>query len=202
MASRRVSLTADPATALDLAVETLAGGGVAIFPTDTVYGVGALSGRADAIGKLRRLKGREGADAKPFQFLAADLAMARELGALPCLGAEKLARRFWPGPLTLVVPGADGSGIGIRVPNSPFVLTLCRRLGKALVSSSANPAGQPAPSDADAADAFGDQADLLLDGGRIAGGLPSTVASCLEGELRILRGGGVDPGELFAVWRS
>jgi L-threonylcarbamoyladenylate synthase len=128
--------------------------------------------------------------------------MARKLGALPCPGAEKLAKRFWPGPLTLVMPGVGGAGIGIRVPDSPFVLELCRRLGEALASSSANPAGGPPPIDAEAADAFGDQVDLLIDGGRLADGQPSTVASCLDGELRILRRGGVDPVALLAVWRS
>ncbi|MDR3078386.1 MAG: threonylcarbamoyl-AMP synthase [Planctomycetota bacterium] len=200
MAPSRVSLSEDPEAALAAAAGILAGGGVAIFPTETVYGVGAAAGCPEALARLRRLKGRE--DGKPFQFLAADLEMARALGVRVTPEAERLARRFWPGPLTLVMPSEKGGeGVGIRIPDAPFVLALCRRLGRALVASSANPAGAPPPTDAQAAEVFGEAVDILVDGGR-TDGAPSTVASCLDGELRILRPGALDPLFLFAAWRE
>ncbi|MDR1534770.1 MAG: L-threonylcarbamoyladenylate synthase [Planctomycetota bacterium] len=202
MARELIRLAGNPEAALERAATVLAGGGVAVFPTETVYGIGVAAGEAGALARLRRLKGRD-PGGKPFQFLAADLRMARDLGALITPRLEKLARRFWPGPLTLVVPGSNGEGVGMRIPDSAFVLELCRRLGRAVVSSSANAAGMPPPAEAGAADVFADEVDLLVDGGRIAGGgVPSTVASCLDGEMRILRRGGVEAGELLAAWRD
>ena len=200
MPPRRISLIERPKAALAATVGALERGGVAVFPTDTVYGVGVAAGCPEALERLRRIKGRE--DGKPFQFLAADMEMALGLGARMTPEAERLARRFWPGPLTLVLPSKNGgNGVGIRIPDSPFILALCRRLGRALVASSANPAGAPLPADAIAADAFGDAVDILVDGGRMDGA-PSTVAGCLDGELRILRPGAIKAAALFAAWRG
>jgi L-threonylcarbamoyladenylate synthase len=198
----RLSLNDDPEAAARTARDALAEGGVVVFPTETVYGIGVIHGHPGALGRLRRLKGREGAGAKPFQFLVDNLDMARSLGAMPPPEAERLARRFWPGPLTLVVPDAAGLGVGIRVPDSPFVRGLCRSLGRAIVSSSANPAGQPPPTTPDQADAFGGAVDVLIDGGPAAGGVASTVAICLGGELRIARQGGIGAAALLAAWRE
>ena len=202
MALLRLSLDNDPEAAARAARDALAGGGVVVFPTETVYGIGVIHGHSGALGRLRRLKGREGAEAKPFQLLVDDLDMARSLGAMPPQETDRLARRFWPGPLTLVIPDAAGASVGIRVPNSPFVRGLCRRLGRAIVSSSANPAGRPPPTMPDQADAFGDAVDVLIDGGPAAGGIASTVAICLDGKLRIARQGGIGAAALFAAWRE
>ncbi|MDR2390506.1 MAG: L-threonylcarbamoyladenylate synthase [Planctomycetota bacterium] len=203
MALLRLSLDNDPEGAALAARNVLAGGGVVVFPTETVYGIGVMHGHPGALERLRRLKDREGTDAKPFQLLVDSLDMARSLGAMPPPEAERLARRFWPGPLTLIIPDAGGPvGVGIRVPDSPFVRGLCRRLGRAIVASSANPAGRPPPIGPDQADVFGEGVDLLVDGGPTAGGIPSTVAICLNGRLKIARPGGIGSADLLAAWRG
>lgn len=186
--------------AVDRAAEVLAGGGVVVFPTETVYGVGVASGDAAALAALRRLKERDAG--KPFQFLAADMTMATKLGAVFPAGAKNLAESFWPGPMTLVVPDGTGGMIGVRIPDSPFVLELCRKLDRAIVSSSANPAGAPPPPDADAADAFGDDVALLVDGGPVVGGVPSTVVRCSGEGFEILRPGGISTNALVAAWNG
>lgn len=202
MAKETITVDADPRRAAIRAAEVLGSGGIVIFPTETVYGIGVASGDAAAVAALRRLKDRPAP--KPFQFLAADMAMAAELGAVFSPRATRLATSFWPGPLTLVVPDGSGSGdtLGIRIPDSPFILAVCRELGRPIVSSSANAAGAPPPSTAAAADVFGDAVDLLVDGGAIADGVPSTVVRCDGEEFAVLRGGGVDDAAVDAAWRG
>lgn len=200
MAKRRIDLRNGLRDAVSAAARVLGEGGVLVFPTETVYGIGVAAGDADALEKLRGLKQRD--RDKPFQFLVADVGMATALGAVFGPGAGKLARAFWPGPLTLVVPDGAGATLGIRIPDSPFVLELCRELGRAVISSSANPAGAPPPLDGDAADVFGDAVDLLVDGGRVVGGVPSTVVLCGETECRILRSGGVPDDAIESAWEE
>lgn len=201
MARKRISIDDDIRPAVREAADALRLGGVIVFPTETVYGIGVISGDAGALARLRALKERDAA--KPFQFLAADLSMAKRMGAVFATKPEKLARNYWPGPLTLVVPDGTGDGtLGIRVPDSPFVLALCRELGRPIVSSSANPAGAPPPTTADAADVFGDAVDLLIDGGSAADGVPSTVVLCRADAFEILRRGGIDDGDIRAAWEE
>ncbi|MCL2000665.1 MAG: L-threonylcarbamoyladenylate synthase [Planctomycetes bacterium] len=200
MAKQRLNIADGFAAAVGTATEILAAGGVMLFPTETVYGIGVASDDSEALVKLRRLKRRD--EGKPFQFLVADLTMAESLGAVFPHPAKSLAAAFWPGPLTLAVPDSTGeNSLGIRIPNAPFVLALCRKLAKAIVSSSANPAGEPPPLDADSADVFGDEADLLVDGGRILAGSPSTVVKCLEDGFEILRPGAIGAEAIAAAWR-
>ncbi len=200
MAREAIVCGADPRPAAVRAAEVLRGGGVVVFPTETVYGVGVAAGDPVALDKLRRLKGRPAE--KPFQHLAADVDMAKRLGAVFSGRAERLARRFWPGALTLVLPDgrSPGGTLGIRIPDSPFVLALCRELAGPIVTSSANAAGSPPPATAAAADAFGDDVDLLVDGGEAVGGVASTVARCVGEEVHILREGGVSGAAIRAAW--
>lgn len=200
MAKQRIETGGDPRGAALRAAEVFRDGGVVIFPTETVYGIGALAADARAVARLRELKGRT--DAKPFQILVADMNMAKAMGAVFSSRAMRLARSFWPGPLTLVVPDGTSSKdtLGVRVPDSEFVYALCRELGGAIVSSSANPAGAPPPVDAASADVFGDAVDLLVDGGPAVDGVPSTVVRCLDGDYEILRSGGVGDDQIRAAW--
>lgn len=200
MAKRNIELSQDTKKAVKETAEVLEAGGVAVFPTETVYGIGVITGNADALAKLRRLKGR--AEGKPFQFLAADMEMARHsLGAVFSTKAKKLANNYWPGPLTIVVPDGTGDGtLGIRVPDSLFVYELCKRLERPIIASSANPAGSVPPLSAGAADVFGEEIDILVDGGPIVDGIPSTVVRCIGDEYEILRCGGVSAADIESAW--
>jgi L-threonylcarbamoyladenylate synthase len=200
---RRIRIEDGVAEAVDAAAGELERGGVVIFPTETVYGIGVVSGDAAALSRLRTLKGR--AADKPFQFLTDGVDMARRMGAVFSARAARLARNYWPGPLTLVVPDGAGGALGIRVPDSPFVLTLLGRLARPIISSSANPAGLPPPVDADAADVFSGGREgvaLLVDGGTVTGGTPSTVVRCVGDGFEILRDGGVDREAIRAAWEE
>lgn len=212
MAMKMIRIIADWRVAVAPAADALRRGGVLVFPTETVYGIGVAANRRDALAKMRLLKLRP--DEKPFQLLAADIGMARGIGAVFSARAERLAEAFWPGALTIVVPdargvrGGQGGTLGIRVPASELILAICRELGEPIISSSANPAGAPPPANAAAADCFGDEVDLLIDAdgaGAIAAkatGTPSTVVRCVGGVCEILREGGVPADAINAVWNS
>ncbi len=220
MKPERVSMREDFAGSVRRAGECFRRGGVVVFPTETVYGVGVVAGNGAALERLRELKRRDGD--KPFQRLAADVVMAESLGAIFTPRSRRLAEKFWPGPLTLVLPvraeipastadqtngtpGETGEGtLGVRVPAYPWVLETCRLLAGAIVSSSANLAGLPPAGDGETAWEFAlaAGADLCVDGGRIPGGVPSTVADCLGDDFRVLRRGALSEADLWAVWRS
>lgn len=200
MATRRIALADSFDAAVDAAAKAVSLGEAVIFPTETVYGIGVDSGNAAAVAMLRRLKGRDGD--KPFQLLIADADMGRAMGGLFSPGAERLAGAVWPGPLTLVVPAAGGDEtLGLRVPDDRFVRALVRRVGRALATSSANPAGAAPPTDADAAEAVSLNAALLVDGGPCRVGRASTVVlSQPDGSFAILREGALGREEVARLW--
>ncbi len=170
-----------------------------IFPTETVYGIGVDAANPQAVSRLRSLKGRD-AD-KPFQLLIADIGMGLAMGGCFSPGAERLAARFWPGPLTLIVPDKDGGTLGLRIPDHAFVLAVITKFWRAVATSSANPGGQPPPTNADAADIFGASVDLLVDGGVCPVGTASTVVlTNKEGGYDILREGAITQRDIAAVW--
>jgi L-threonylcarbamoyladenylate synthase len=188
------------------AVTRLRAGEVVAYPTETVYGLGvdALSGAA--VARLRRLKGRV-----PDQGLSVLVASLAELERwapdLPAR-ARRLARAFWPGPLTLVVPLPSGPldavatahGVGFRCSPQPTAAALLAALGSPLVSTSANHSGQtPCRSAREVGDVFGDE--LPIAGGEDAGGeAPSTVVSLAPGgALAILREGPISAGKLSEI---
>jgi len=186
------------------AAEILAAGGVVAYPTETFYALGARLDRPEAVARVARLKGR--AEVQPFPVLCADGAQAAKLcrdGRLPD-GAVRLAARFWPGRLTLVVPARDGlppavapaGEIGLRVSAHPFAAALCRAAGP-LVGTSANRTGTPAAAQAAAVEAaFGAELDLIAgeDEG-VEGGAPSTVVRP-GAELEVLREGVLSEAEV------
>jgi L-threonylcarbamoyladenylate synthase len=182
------------------AAAVLRRGGIVAYPTETFYGLGALARDGGAVARLVRAKGRP--DGRPLPLVAADLAAVREVAVLGDRAA-RLAARFWPGPLTLVVtarPGlaeaiTGGTGtVGVRVPGSDVARALASAAGGAIVSTSANPSGSPPAACAgDLAPDLRARIDLVLDLGPTPGGLPSTVVAVDEGEgkLRLLRAGAV-----------
>jgi L-threonylcarbamoyladenylate synthase len=185
------------------AAEALRRGGLVAYPTETFYALGALAADAAAVARLARAKGRP--DGKPLPLLAADRAGVEGVAVLDGPLA-RLADAFWPGPLTLVLPARAGLApevtagtgtVGIRVPSAEVARALAREAGGALVSTSANLAGEPPPVSADAlAPALRARLDAVLDGGATPGGLPSTVAALEGGALRVVRAGAIAPQAL------
>jgi len=186
------------------AVAVLRRGGLVALPTDTFYGLAVRVDDAEALSRLTRAKGRMAA--KPIPVLAADLGQAVSLSRCFPEGARRLAARWWPGALTLVVPArADlpdtltgGTGcIGVRVANHGGVAELLDAWGAPITGTSANRSGEAAPTTAgEVEDGLGDAVDLLLDGGRARGGEPSTVLDCSAEPFRVLRAGAVPASAL------
>jgi L-threonylcarbamoyladenylate synthase len=191
--------------ALERALQVLAAGGLVAFPTDTVYGVGALVFMEAAVESLYAAKGRSLEKAIPV--LIGDLKdMGKVAVEVPPL-AERLAARFWPGPLTLVVPkhpdlppAVSSSGtVGVREPDHPLARTLLVRAGPLAVTS-ANRSGASSPTTAEQVlSELGGRIALILDGGTTPGGVPSTVVDCMGPEPRILREGALSQDQILTI---
>lgn len=180
------------------AAEAVRAGELAIVPTDTVYGVAARADSPEALAKLYAAKGRDAS--KRVAFLAADVAALRAAGVRVDAAAEKLAAAFWPGPLTLVLPNANGGWDGFRVPDHPVALAWLRELGFPPATTSANRSGEPAARTArEAWAALAPHVALALDAGPAPGGVASTVAKVADGGVEILREGPIGRAELEAA---
>jgi L-threonylcarbamoyladenylate synthase len=191
-------LAADPA-AIAAAAACLERGGLVAFPTETVYGLGADAGNAAAIARLYEAKGRPAFN--PLIAHVADLDAARRIGRFDAR-AERLAKAFWPGPLTLVLPKtrecrvadlatAGLDTVGIRVPAHPVAQALLRSFGGPVVAPSANRSGHVSPTTAAHVQSDLDgRIDLILDGGAVHVGVESTILGCFD-EPVLLRPGGV-----------
>ena len=179
-------------TAIAETAAVLMKGGVAVIPTDTVYGLAAHPDFPDAVERLYTIKGREAK--KPIALLAADAASAeRFLGSPLSPAAAELAARHWPGGLTLVLP-KGGVYEGLRVPDHDWTRRLLAECGGVLRVTSANLSGRRAATDAPAAlEEVGLSADVVVDGGISPGGVASTVVMVsTDGALRTLRQGAVE----------
>ena len=200
-------MTPELAARVAAAAALLREGGLVAYPTETYYGLGALAADAAAIARLARAKGRP--DGQPLPLVAADLEQVRSVAEVGPLAAA-LAGRFWPGPLTLVLPAraglpaavtGGGATVGIRIPGGELARELARLAGGPIVSTSANPSGGPPPTRAAALDpALAARLDLVLDGGDTPGGAPSTVVAVEGRALRLVRAGAV-PFELLDALR-
>ncbi len=200
--------TSGDAAGLEEAAAILRAGGIVAFPTDTLYGIAADPFNAKAVQRVIEAKGRTTERALPL--VAADIAqLSVQLGGLPHL-ATRLAARFWPGPLTIVVPAPASldavtggtQSVGVRVPGHPVARALCRASGGLLTATSANRTGHPATADpAIVAAALEAHLDALLDGGPSPGGKPSTVIDVTTGEARLVRAGAVDWEQVQACLR-
>jgi L-threonylcarbamoyladenylate synthase len=178
-------------------------GGLVAFPTETVYGLGANALDAAAVQKIYELKGRP--TASPLIVHVASIEMAREIVAEWPPVADDLARRWWPGPLTLVLPKkpvipdivtAGLPTVGVRMPNHPIALELIREAGVPIAAPSANRFMELSPTTAEhVRTAFGEALDVL-DGGPCKVGIESTVVAIENGVLKLLRPGMISLGEL------
>lgn len=194
--------------ALPGAVTHLQGGGLLAYPTETVYGLGSRV-RAQEVQALARLKGRR--PGKPILLLVADRDMAEAQGLAFSEAAGAMARAFWPGPLTLVLPGGGGrlpddlrgpeGGIAVRWTSHGGMARLVRALGEPLTSTSANLPGRPPAPGAEAivrdfAPAVEAGTLLVLDGGVLGNSPPSTVVDCTQSVPRLIREGALTLAEL------
>jgi L-threonylcarbamoyladenylate synthase len=172
---------------------------VIAFPTDTLYGVGARAADPAAVARLYQVKRRP--FAQPMVWLVTGQDQVERF-AVVSLAAAELMARFWPGPLTLVLPAStatNGPTIAVRAPDHDVALALLTALAEPIASSSANPAGQSPPIDADQVIAsLGNELDIVLDGGRCAIGQPSTILDLTGATPRVLRQGAIPSSELIS----
>ncbi len=192
------------AESFDDALAALARGEVIVFPTETLYGLGADALNSRAVDKVFQLKGRDLNN--PIPVLVADLAMVEMLVAAIPATAKALMDHFWPGPLTLVLPArSDGpkplvnakGGIGIRISSQPIATQLVARLGRPLTATSSNPAGkEPARTIDEARSYFADTVGIFIDGGRLESKTGSTVVELLNSKIRIIREGEISAAAL------
>lgn len=182
-------------SAIPHALDVLIHDGLVVFPTDTVYGLAALPFRTHSIERLYAAKGR--ASQKAIGILLGDLAHLPQVTSTMSPMATCLAERFWPGPLTLVVlrhpdlPLAltNNETIGVRMPNHPAALALLQQSGPLAVTS-ANLSGKANTFTAqEVLEQLSGRVHLVLDGGQVQGGVPSTVVDCTGAEPKLLRPG-------------
>ncbi len=200
----RVIKTGSPGW-IEAAVQVLKQGWLAAFPTDTVYGLGALASDPNAIEGLYRVKRRDMSKAIPV--LIGDLGDIDKVALDMAEYALELARRFWPGPLTLVVAKcpnlpeilSPGETIGVRMPDHPDALHLLKTAGPLAVTSANRSGGSNSLTAVEAVDQLGGLIDLVLDGGRCPGGNPSTVVDCTGDEPLILRKGPISLDQIWEV---
>jgi L-threonylcarbamoyladenylate synthase len=198
-------LSAQDPLALKHALKALQLGGLVAFPTDTVYGVGALAFNRIAVESIYAAKDRP--EEKAIPVLIGDAYDLVKVSAeLPEI-ALKLAARFWPGPLTLVVPKhpelseavSATATVGVRMPDHPVARALLRLAGPMAVTS-ANISGKPSPSTAqEVFSQLGGRIALIIDGGKTPGGIPSTVVDCVGAEPQVIRAGPIPESEILAV---
>ena len=202
---KTIVLPANNREAVSQALEVLENGGLVAFPTDTVYGLGALAFDAAAVESIYAAKDRPVEKAIPI-LLGGPEDLDKVSMDVPAM-AEKLAARFWPGPLTLVFPKHPSlpdvvsatATVGVRVPDHPIARTLLRAAGPMAVTS-ANISGQDSPKTAgDVYRQLDGRIPLILDGGETLGGVSSTVVDCLGIDPVILREGPVTLEEIQSV---
>lgn len=197
------TLPADDPKAILRALEVLHSGQLVAFPTDTVYGVGALAFDAQTVESIYSAKERPVEKAIPVLIgVNEDITQVAE--EIPPL-AKKLIARFWPGPLTVLVPKKPSlpevvsatSTVGVRVPDHEVARALLRKAGPMAVTS-ANRSSQPSPTTAQEVLAQLDgRIALILDGGKTPGGIPSTLVDCTGNEIQILRAGPLTQEDLL-----
>lgn len=196
----RIDPSAPDDAALRAAAEAVLRGGVIAFPTDTLYGLGCSLFDVEAVAMLARLKRRDPSLA--VISLIPEPRQAWGLASEVSPVAERLIERYWPGPLSLIfraapivpprVRGAGGT-VALRCPRDTLCQKLLARIGGPVVSSSANLSGQPpAESAEEVMRVFGNQLDLVLDGGPKRGGVASTLVDVSGARPRLLRAGALD----------
>ncbi|MGD0290948.1 MAG: L-threonylcarbamoyladenylate synthase [Candidatus Binataceae bacterium] len=189
------------------AIAALRAGEVIVYPTETFYGLGADAFAPAALERIFAIKGRDAA--KAIALIAHDSAAAFAVAREVPQSARKLARAFWPGPLTLVMPARDGlpaaligpdGGVGVRVSSHPVARALAQGLGRAITATSANRSGAaPARTIAEARSSLQAAVKIFVEGGTLTGGAPSTIVQCDSTGWRLLRAGAIRIDEVEAA---
>lgn len=190
------------------AANTILKGGLVIYPTETVYGLGCLPSDTDASRRVCEVKQRT---SKPLPLICSDIKSAKKIVVFNPV-AETLAEKFWPGPLTLILPNKvnysiwvnpDKKTLGVRIPNSDVARKLAKLSGGVIVSTSSNVSGEDPPITAKEAEMqLGKKVDLILDGGTLSSQLPSTILDLSGDHLKILRSGPVTEEEIIKALTS
>jgi L-threonylcarbamoyladenylate synthase len=205
---RTVILPSSAPSAIEWAAERLVAGGVIALPTDTVYGVAASLTHEPALQRVFAIKNRPQDRTLPVLISSTD-ALVRLVTRVSD-DVLLLLDRYWPGPLTVVMPAREGmpslvtgpgDTVGVRLPNHPLAIEVIDKAGGAIACTSANRFGQsPARTAADVAASIGPDLDLILDGGLAPGGVPSTVIAFENDAIRFLREGAIPAEHLLATW--
>ena len=194
----------------DKAAAMLLKGGLVALPTETVYGLAASAEDGPALLMLYEVKKRD--PDKASAVLVTGMEMVEKYCQNIPQGAYRLAEKYWPGPLTMILedkgvvyPATTGEGdtLGVRCPNHPVTLAVIEKAGVALAAPSANPAGQPSPKTAqEVLDYFDGHMEGIIDGGPCALGVESTIVDLTGEEPAILREGAIPAQEILAVLRE
>ena len=170
-------------------------GAVLLLPTETVYGFMCRWDDSEARERIYKIK-RRSSD-KPFQMLASSIAQAEKEGLIFDGEARRIAEKFFPGPLTLVVKNRDGGTTGLRIPKHQFILNIIRIIDSPLAATSANISGEPAALTLeDALRNLESLPDMAVDGGKIEAGAASTVVDASSSPFKILRPGPIKEEEI------
>ena len=191
------------------AVGVLRNGGVIAMSTDTLYALTAAADGASAVRRVFQIKGRQ--EGRPLPLFVGSLEMAARIGELNDT-ASRLASRFWPGQLTIVVPKrqdyesealAGSLTVGLRLPDHEIARAVIEALDAPVTGTSANLSGGPDPVTAEEVRSqLGDLIDLILDGGPCEHGVGSTIVGCSGEEPVILRQGAISRDDIFAALRD
>jgi L-threonylcarbamoyladenylate synthase len=189
---------------IDEAAHIIKRGGIIIYPTDTIYGIGCDAFNKKAVGKIFRLKQRS--EHNPMLILVNNIEVLMDLVDEMTPLALTLSKIFWPGPLTMIFKAknnihrllrSEEGKIGIRIPDNRFCLKLIEECNTSIVSTSANISGQNTLNESDTLiDIFGDKVDLFINAGKLPSSPPSTVVDVSGKKLRIIREGAILVEEL------
>lgn len=195
---------------LQEAAKLLKQGRLVAFPTETVYGIGALALDEAAVAALYEAKARP--KDKAFSIQVADVRMVQQVAACVPQMARKLMEAFMPGAITVILPKGEAvpdlvtgglHTVGVRIPDNPVALALLKAVGAPLAVPSANVSGHISPKTAQAV--YGDMAgrlDLILDGGACKLGIESTIVDCTGAEAVILRQGAISEADILKVLQN
>jgi len=192
---------------LSATIAALKRGHAIVFPTETLYGLGADALNEAAVEEIFQLKGRDRSN--PFPVLVADQEMLHTLVAEIPTTAQRLMDRYWPGPLTLVLPGRRNipkplcnplGGVAVRISSQAIATLLVKGLGRPLTATSANPSGkEPARTLQVAKNYFANRVDVFVDGGTLTSKSGSTVVEVKEDSVKVIREGEISAFEILQV---